>query len=213
MHGDTFPHPAPPIDGTIEASAAERLRRAATAAQELSALLWDALHEELRADVTAGGGGHARSEELPGMAAGPRASRVAELSARLVEVASTLSSLGPSSRTAAASSIDSSSAAVDSSSAESPRSRSASADGSRAAAFEPRPSFVRERSFLRDPLPPLERPFERSAAPPAVVIVDERDDSPRPQHHLEPRPLPWDTPLSEELRVTRARGSGARGPA
>jgi GGDEF domain-containing protein len=70
--GDTTPDPRPPVQAPLEAPAAARLTRAAGAAEELCAALWEALRDELRQ---------------------PRARRVAELAERLAQVCSAVAAL------------------------------------------------------------------------------------------------------------------------
>ncbi len=82
--GDTHPDPRRPADAPREAPAAARLARAARAAEELCATLWEAMHEEL--------GMH----EEPCL---PRARRVGELAERLAQVCSALAALASQAQT------------------------------------------------------------------------------------------------------------------
>jgi GGDEF domain-containing protein len=76
--GDTHSDPHRPADAPLDAPAAARLARAARAAEELCATLWEAMGEEL-----------APREELRR----PRARRVGELAERLVQICSVIAAL------------------------------------------------------------------------------------------------------------------------
>jgi GGDEF domain-containing protein len=78
--GDTHPDPGRPADAPPDAPAAARLARAARAAEELCATLWEAMHEELR------------MHEEPHR---PRAQRVGELAGRLAQICSAVAALVP----------------------------------------------------------------------------------------------------------------------
>ncbi len=78
--GDTHSDPHRPADAPLDAPAAARLARAARAAEELCATLWEAMGEEL-----------APREELRR----PRARRVGELAERLVQICSVIAALAP----------------------------------------------------------------------------------------------------------------------
>jgi hypothetical protein len=142
-------------DDSLDAVLAERLTRAAHAAQDLCDVLWEALHEEL-------------SDRSP---SGPRAQRVAELSERVTDVSSTVAAL---------------------------------ASYATPGVPEHEPVTVAEPSTEPEPatMPePAQTAASRAVAPvaePGAVIVDERDES-----KARARPLPWDEPPSEEMRVTR----------
>ncbi len=82
--GDTHPDPHHPADAPLDAPAAARLARAARAAEELCATLWEAMREEL-----------APHEELRR----PRARRVGELAERLVQICSVIAALAPEEQT------------------------------------------------------------------------------------------------------------------
>ncbi|HEY2141932.1 MAG TPA: hypothetical protein VGG98_07730 [Solirubrobacteraceae bacterium] len=217
MQGDPTSRSGYPAAHELDAALTERLRRATTAARELSDLLWEALHEELRA----------RSD------AGPQASRVAELSTRLADIASTISALGHAVSRETAGDDAASPSAVSSTAGELgtpvPVSSSPTPPVARGQSLSSDPPVAEStwtpgRSVVSDSLTRVERPFEHAhGSRPAVVIIDERDDPPvaeapagtpeRPdtqrsrsqiQSPIRPRPLPWDTPLTDELRVTRS---------
>jgi hypothetical protein len=186
-------------DGSLDAILAERLTRAARAVQDLCDVLWEALHEEL-------------SDRSPN---GPRAQRVADLSGRVADVSSTVAALasyttpGVPKREPAPP-------------AEPPTMTAPPAP--------PEPSSAREPAVV--PVTP--------ATTPRAVIVDEltsdgaslpapvrpASDPPPPQQRRatreEPstvreqptraRPLPWDEPLPEEMRVTRRAVEGSAAP-
>jgi hypothetical protein len=138
-------------DESLDAVLAERLTRAARAAQDLCDVLWETLCEEL-SDRSANG---------------PRAQRVADLSERVADISATVAALasyatpGVSEREPATT-------------VEPPA--------------EPGPAAVPE-------------PAKTAASPAATsgaVIVDERDEQ-----RTRARPLPWDEPPREEMRLTR----------
>jgi hypothetical protein len=215
MHGDSTLRSGHPAGHPLDAASTERLRRAAGAAHELSNLLWEALHDELR----------------PRSGSGPRVLRVAELSEQLVDIASTVSTLGVAvardadppvadPRVAERSVADRSVADTDA-----PGTPASSVAFGQPFASEPPFSGGQPpaggQPFAPAPFSRVERPFEYAGGPSsAVVIIDERDDpvsavaaavtSEAPQRsqsqpQIRPRPLPWDTPLTDELRVTRSR--------
>jgi hypothetical protein len=174
---------------SLDAAVVERLTRAVRAAQDLSDVLWESLHEELSERST-----------------GPRMGRVAELSERLVDVASTVmalttdategflareSAVTPASPVAPEPAVaPEPPVAPDSPFA--PESPAAPEPPSGAVIVDEREDFVgASHAPGRSPLGPLAPPL-----PEAPRI------SPEPQ----PRALPWDTPLSDddELRVSRA---------
>jgi hypothetical protein len=171
-------------DQSLDAAVVERLARAARAAQDLSEVLWESMHEELSE----------RSQD------GPRAQRVAELSGRMVDVSSTVAAL-----------------AADAARDLLARESAATPDSPVA----PEPPVAPDSPVPESPV------VSATPEPPSgVVIVDEREDlvaashvpgrsplgasaaplpeTPRMPPEPQPRPLPWDTPLSDDLRVSRA---------
>ncbi len=198
------PSPSSP-EPTLDAAMAERLRRAAGAARELSDVLWEALHEELG--------------ERSG--AGPRAQHVTDLAERLVDVAATLSALATAGERIPASAESEMAAApaavstpeVPGQLAHEPRFERTSPDSSSVAIIVDErddppitanpivtdaESEMRSRSRVETSRSRVEmsrHPLETSQ-PDAEMS--------RPHARVKPRPLPWDTPLSEELRATRS---------
>ncbi len=172
-----------------DAAVVERLTRAVRAAQDLSDVLWESLHEELSERST-----------------GARMGRVAELSERVVDVASTVMTLATdategllareSAVTPASPVVPEPAVApeppVAPDSPFAPESPAAPEPPSGAVIVDEREDFVAaSHAPGRSPLGPSAPPL-----PEAPRI------SPEPQ----PRALPWDTPLSDddELRVSRA---------
>jgi hypothetical protein len=167
---------------------AERLARAARAARELSEVLWETLEEELSP----------RSEQSP------RAQQVTELSERVAAVSSTVAALALHTT------------------------RSLLA---REPSLEAKPSAESEPSAEGESPLPSEPTVAaaRSAPSSGAVIVDEREEDlvplpaagqypsgplqgtrtaqkESPTTYEQPtraRPLPWDEPMREEMRVTR----------
>lgn len=142
-------------DDSLEAVVAERLTRAARAAQDLCDVLWEALHEEL-------------ADRSPH---GPRAQRVADLTERVADVSATVMALV---RYAKPDVYE--------------REPSPAADLPTEPVPEPEPAVMSA---------PVRTPPSATAGSDAV-IVDERAEQ-----ETRARPLPWDEPPSEEMRVTR----------
>jgi hypothetical protein len=199
----------PVTDDTLDAASAERLARATRAAQDLCAVLWEVLQEELSDRAHAA----------------PRARRVAELSERVAAVSSTVAALVHDA-TGARPARESSPRA-----GESPL-------GSPHAGESPLGFQRAGESPLGSPhADEFPLGFEPAAAPGPVatptprvevVIVDEREEAqarpadpvrppvdlsmpsgvaerpgPRMGQTTQPRPLPWDEPPPREVRVTR----------
>lgn len=179
-------------DDFLEAVVAERLTRAARAAQDLCDVLWEALHEELS------------DRSLNG----PHAQRVADLSERVADVSATVMALVRYAKPD-----------------EAPQEASLAVEPSASA-----PAVTPPAAAPRVPVMP--GATMSSATPPRseAVIVDERAeeepkrivaiDQPAGDSRVRPaiahdqpptageqpprgRPLPWDDPPREEMRVTR----------
>ena len=178
-----------------DAAVVERLTRAVRAAQDLSDVLWESLHEELSERST-----------------GARMGRVAELSERVVDVASTVMTLA----TDATEGLLARESAVTPASPVVPEPAVAPEP-----AVVPEPPVAPDSPFAPEspaaPEPPSgavivdERedfvaashaPGRSPLGPSAPPLPEAPRISPEPQ----PRALPWDTPLSDddELRVSRA---------
>jgi len=182
-------------DDPLETAVADRLARAARAAQDLCDVLWEVLHGEL-SDRT-------RS--------GPRAQRVADLSEQVADISSTVAALARDAASQEA--LEGLSPSVEPSvpsepavaSAPSVASQSTSAPGPVAAPSEAPP---RAGAVIVD---------ERAEPPEEQIAADEQpvDDprtwpaltrAPTPAVGEQPsrgRPLPWDESPREEMRVTR----------
>jgi hypothetical protein len=200
-------------DDPLEAAVADRLARAARAAQDLCDVLWEVLHGELS--------DRGRN--------GPRAQRVADLSERVTEISSTVALLA---RDAALEETlrEEPSPAVEPLAPSAPvvasepsaAARPAAAPGpaamSSAASLRPRAVIVDERAEEESELvatveqsaavtqsSAVERPAdEQPVGDPRIWPALAREQTPAvSEQPPRGRPLPWDEPPREEMRVTR----------
>jgi hypothetical protein len=177
-------------DTSLDAVLAERLTRAARAAQDLCDVLWEALHEELSD----------RSSN------GPRAQRVADLSERVADVSSTVAALasyatpGVVEREAATTAEPPTEPepAIVPEPPKRPPSPAATSDV----------TIVDELAEGGASLPAADRPA--SDPPPARRAREEA--APGREQPTRPRPLPWDEPHPQEMRVTRRAVEGSAAP-
>jgi hypothetical protein len=187
----------PVTEDSLDAVLADRLTRAARAAQDLCDVLWEALHEEL-------------SDRSPN---GPRAQRVADLSERVADVSSTVSALAgyarrgvparePSAPAEPAPGLEPSLAPEPSSAAPEPPAVSTLPVATSSGAV-----IVDEHAENAAPLPATGRfPGDALQRPPTAYEQPPTAYEQPPTAHEQQaraRPLPWDEPLSEEMRVTR----------
>jgi hypothetical protein len=189
-------------DDSLDAALAERLARASRAAQDLCDVLWEALHEELSD----------RSRE------GPRAQRVAELSERVADVSSTVAALALAATrdlrereppVEAESALEGESA-LEPEEAE-PTLASAAPGAPAAPASSPprsRVVIVDEREEALAPLPTADLSAAgRSPIDPPTLSRVAREDQTSQEQPTRARPLPWDEPPRQEMRVTRRAAS------
>jgi hypothetical protein len=180
------------VTGTpLDAVLAERLTRAARAAQDLCDVLWEALHEELSD----------RSSN------GPRAQRVADLSERVADVSSTVAALASYAIPGFVEREPATTAepppepepAIMPEPPKTPPSPAATSDI----------AIVDELAEGGASLPAPDRPA--SDPPPERRATHEESSTVREQP-TRARPLPWDEPLPEEMRVTRRAVEGSAAP-
>jgi|HubBroStandDraft_2_1064218.scaffolds.fasta_scaffold33522_3 hypothetical protein len=178
-------------DDSLEAVMAERLTRAARAAQDLCDVLWEALHEELS------------DRSLNG----PRAQRVADLSERVAGVSATVMALVCYARPEGA--LHEASPAVEPSAPPEPAAAPAPSAAAEAT-VTPRPSAVaapRSKAVIVDERaeePELISAVEQAGGDPPTRSMPARDQTPAAgEQPSRGRPLPWDEPPREEMRVTR----------
>jgi hypothetical protein len=194
-------------DDSLEAVVAERLIRAARAAQDLCDVLWEALHEELS------------DRSLNG----PHAQRVADLSERVADVSATVMALV---RYAKSNEVLREPSQVKPSAAPEPAAAPAPSAAPRTTvipepvtvpggATMPGPATQRSEAVIVDER--VEEDSERIGAVDQPVgaeqpVSDSRTwpaiahDQPSSAGEQQPRrgrPLPWDDPPREEMRVTR----------
>jgi hypothetical protein len=181
-------------DDPLEAAVADRLARAARAAQDLCDVLWEVLHGEL-SDRT-------RS--------GPRAQRVADLSERVANISSTVAVLARDATSEEA--LEGLSPTVEPSVPSEPAvasdpsaaSRSTSGPGSVAMPSEAPPRseavIVDERAEPSEQIAAGEQPMDDPRIWPAQAPEQPPPVGEQPSRG---RPLPWDESPREEMRVTR----------
>ena len=158
----------------------ERLKRAAQAANELCAVLWEALRAELDA--------RSEGESVPG-AESASAQRAAELAQRLADIAATVALLANADRRAAAAPHPDATAAPH---PELTATAPAAASAARAAT-QPRsePELMDERD-------------EHAGDPDAGLGAG--PSTPSHQARLKPRPRPWDAPSAAAFRGAHEAG-------
>jgi hypothetical protein len=193
-------------DDSLEAVVAERLTRAARAAQDLCDVLWEVLHGELS--------DRARN--------GPRAQRVADLSERVADISSTVAVLARNAASDEA--LDGPSPAVEPSALSEPavapepsavaRSTAMYGPAAMSSAVPPRSEamIVDERAEEEsERIAAVEQPAaveppvgEQPVGDPRIWPAPTREQAPAVgEQPPRGRPLPWDEPLREEMRVTR----------
>lgn len=189
-------------DDPLEAAVADRLARAARAAQDLCDVLWEVLHGELS--------DRARS--------GPRAQRVVDLSERVTDISSTVAMLAHDA--ALDETLHQELAPADEPSAPSAPVVAPEPSAAARSAAVPGPATMssaappRSEAVIVDER--AEEESERVAAVEQPSAVEHPVDDPRTwpalAHEQTPavgeqpprgRPLPWDGPPREEMRVTR----------
>jgi hypothetical protein len=190
------------VDDPLDAAVADRLARAARAAQDLCDVLWEVLHGELS--------DRARS--------GPRAQRVADLSGRVADISSTVAMLARDAapdETLHEPSITGESGspepAVAPEPAAAPRSAAMSASGAiPVPAAMPVPAAPRSGAVIVDERaeeqPEQVSAVERPVGDPRIwppIARDQTTPTVGEQPSPRGRPLPWDEPPREEMRVTR----------
>jgi hypothetical protein len=181
-------------DDPLEAAVADRLARAARAAQDLCDVLWEVLHGEL-SDRT-------RS--------GPRAQRVADLSERVADISSTVAALARDAASDEA--LEGLSPTVEPSVPSEPAVASGPSAASRSTSM-PGPAAMPSEAPPRSEAVIVD---ERAKPPEQIAVGEQPVGDPRiwptPTRERPPavgeqpsrgRPLPWDEPPREEMRVTR----------
>jgi hypothetical protein len=181
-------------DDPLETAVADRLARAARAAQDLCDVLWEVLHGEL-SDRT-------RS--------GPRAQRVADLSEQVADISSTVAALARDAASQEA--LDGLSPSVEPSVPSEPAvgsgpsiaSQSTSVPGPVASPSEAMPRseavIVDERAEPPEQIAADEQPVDDPRTWPALTRAQTPAVGEQPSRG---RPLPWDESPREEMRVTR----------